>query len=475
MGHRAKLSWRLEAISAQTTKRTAMLPDDSRLAELREHALAIFQAALRAVEPREAVLRSLQRAGRVLRLVSGKKPVKRFDLEKIDHIYIVGAGKASAPMAAAVEEVLGDRLSEGVVVVKTGHGLKLRKTTVLEASHPIPDEAGLAAAQKIKALLEQAGPHDLVFSVISGGGSALLPLPAPGLSLADKQTVTRMLLGCGASIHEINAVRKHLSQVKGGQLARAAAPAAVVNLMLSDVVGDDLDTIASGPFVPDRSTFQEIAAIFARYELTERIPAAVRDYVERGAAGERTETPKPGAKEFERVINLIVGSNYQALLAAAGAARQAGFRPLILSSYVTGETREVAKVHAALAKEVRASGHPVRPPACLISGGETTVTLKGRGKGGRNQEFALAAALELEGWQDILLFSAGTDGTDGNTDAAGAMADGRTCTRARQAGLSPSRHLDDNDSYPFFARLGDLVITGPTRTNVMDIHLVMVK
>jgi glycerate 2-kinase len=452
-----------------------MLQDDSRLTELREHALAIFQAALGAVEPRDAVLRSLARTGQVLRVVSGKKLIKRFDLGKIDHIYLVGAGKASAPMAEAVEEVMGDRLTTGVVVVKTGHGLALRKTTVLEASHPLPDEAGLAAAQKIKNLLEKAGPHDLVFSVISGGGSALLPLPVRGLSLADKQVVTKMLLGCGASIQEINAVRKHLSQVKGGQLARAAAPAPVINLMLSDVVGDDLDTIGSGPFVPDHSTFQDIAAILARYELTGKIPAVVKEYMERGLNGQVAETPKPGAPEFDKVINQIVGSNYQACLAAAGAARQAGYRTLILSSFVTGETREVAKVHAALAKEIRASGHPIRPPACLISGGETTVTLKGHGKGGRNQEFALAGALELDGWTDVLLFSAGTDGTDGDTDAAGAMADGQTCTRARQAGMSASQHLEANDSYPFFAKLGDLVMTGPTRTNVMDIRLVMVK
>jgi glycerate 2-kinase len=451
-----------------------MVKDDSRLTNFRENALAIFKAALEAVEPREAVLSSLSRSGHVLRIISGKKLIKRFDLRKIDQIYLVGAGKASAPMAEAIEEVIGDRLSEGVVVVKTGHGLNLKKTTVLEASHPIPDEAGFEAAQKIKTLLEKAQPNDLVFSVISGGGSALLPLPANGLSLTDKQLVTQMLLGCGASIQEINAVRKHLSQVKGGQLAKAAAPAQVVNLMLSDVVGDDLDTIASGPFVPDRSTFQDVALILERYDLVKRIPVVVREYVERGVKGQAPETPKPGAPEFQKVINLIVGSNYKALLAAAGEAKKAGYRPLILSSYVTGETREVARVHAALAKEVRASGHPVRPPACLISGGETTVTLKGNGKGGRNQEFALAAAIELDGIKDVLLFSAGTDGTDGDTDAAGAMSDGNTCTRALQAGMSPSNHLESNDSYPIFARLGDLVITGPTRTNVMDIHLVIV-
>jgi glycerate 2-kinase len=452
-----------------------MFENDASLTNIRKDALAIFQAALAVVEPRETVLRTLSRSGDVLRIVRGRKLIKKFDLAKIEQIYVIGAGKAAAPMAEAIEAVIGSRLSAGVVVTKTGHGLNLKKTTVLEASHPLPDEAGVAAAQKIKALLEQAGPRDLIFSVISGGGSALLPLPAKGISLAAKQQVTQKLLGCGASIQEINAVRKHLSRVKGGQLAQAAAPAPVVNLMLSDVVGDDLDTIASGPFVPDRSTFADVAAIFTRYDLAKSIPHTVRTYMARGLKGEIPETPKAGDLEFQKVVNLIVGSNYQALVAAAAAATSRGYRPLILSSFIEGETKEVAKVHAALAKEVRASGHPVRPPVCLISGGETTVTLKGNGKGGRNQEFALAAAIEIDGMQDVLLFSAGTDGTDGDTDAAGALADGHTCARARQAGLSPLRHLENNDSYPFFARLGDLVITGPTRTNVMDIRLVIVS
>ncbi len=447
--------------------------DGSRL--LRDHAKAIFQAALAAVEPHAAVLRSLSKSNHLLRILSGKKVIKRIDLRKIQRIFLVGAGKAAAPMAEAIEQVMGDRLSVGIVVVKIGHGLNLTKTSVLEASHPIPDEAGIAAARRIKALLATAQPDDLVLSVISGGGSALLALPADGLDLAAKQAVTQLLLGCGASIQEINAVRKHLSQVKGGHLALAAAPASVINLLLSDVVRDDLDTIASGPFVPDRSTFQDVASILHKYNLTKKIPAVVQRYIERGLQGKVPETPKPEDPAFRQVINLIVGSNYQALLAAAAAAKRRGYRPLILSSMITGETREVAKVHAALAKEVRASGHPVRAPACLISGGETTVTLKGNGHGGRNQEFALAAALELAGMSDVLLFSAGTDGSDGETDAAGAMADGNTCARALEAGMSPLRHLESNDAYPFFAKLGDLVMTGPTRTNVMDIHLLLVK
>jgi glycerate 2-kinase len=442
---------------------------------LRDHAGAIFQAALDAVEPHAAVLKSLSRSNHLLRIISGKKVTKRIDLRKIQRIFLVGAGKAAAPMAEAIEQVLGDRLSSGIVVVKTGHGLNLTKTNVLEASHPVPDEAGVAAARRIKALLATALAGDLVLSVISGGGSALLALPADGLDLAAKQSVSRLLLGCGASIQEINAVRKHLSQVKGGQLAVAAAPAPVINLMLSDVVGDDPDTIASGPFVPDRSTFQDVAAIMLRYNLAQKIPVAVQRYVERGLKGEVPETPKLESPAFRRVINLVVGSNYQALLAAAAAAKGRGYRPLILSSMITGETRDVAKVHAALAKEVRASGHPVRSPACLISGGETTVTLKGPGRGGRNQEFALAGAKELAGMSDVLLFSSGTDGSDGETDAAGAVADGFTCARALEAGMSPLRHLESNNAYPFFTRLGDLVITGPTRTNVMDIHLVLVR
>jgi glycerate 2-kinase len=442
---------------------------------LRDQARAIFQAALDAVEPHAAVLRSLARSNHRLRIIAGKKVVKRFDLRKIRRIFLVGAGKAAAPMAEAIEQVLGDRLSSGIVVVKTGHGLDLAKTIVLEASHPIPDEAGVKAARRIKALLATAQADDLVLSVISGGGSALLTWPADGLDLEAKQSVTQLLLGCGASIQEINAVRKHLSLVKGGQLAMAAAPAPVINLVLSDVVGDDLDTIASGPFVPDRSTFQDVAAIMLRYNLTQKIPVAVQRYIEWGLKGEVPETPKPEELEFRRVINLIVGSNYQALLAAAAAVKRMGYRPLILSSMITGETREVVKVLAAVVKEVRASGHPVRPPACLISGGETTVTLKGGGRGGRNQEFALAGALELTGMSEVLLFSAGTDGSDGETEAAGAMADGNTFARALEAGLSPLRHLESNDAYPFFTRLGDLVVTGPTRTNVMDIHLVLVK
>ncbi|MEW5723410.1 MAG: glycerate kinase [Thermodesulfobacteriota bacterium] len=444
-------------------------------ARLKKDALAIFQAALTAVEPDRAVAGALRKKGQTLEVLQGPKAIKSVNLKKVNHVFVVGAGKATAPMAQAVEKVLGARISRGVISVKQGHGLKLRKIRVREAAHPVPDQTGVDAAEEIKALLADAGPDDLVISLISGGGSALLPLPAPGVKLAEKQAVTRLLLGCGATIHEMNAVRKHLSQVKGGQMARLAAPATVINLMLSDVVGDDMDTIASGPFVPDHSTYDEAMLILAKYKLVKKVSKAVRAHLRQGLTRQIEETPKPGEPYFDHVTNLIVGSNYLALEAAAAKSRKLGYEPLILSSTIEGETREVAKVHAALAREVRATGHPVAAPACLISGGETTVTVKGKGQGGRNQEFALAASIEISGLTDVLIFSAGTDGTDGPTDAAGAMADGGTVLRADQAGLSAHKHLRENNAYPFFQKLGDLVMTGPTRTNVMDVRLVLVR
>ena len=441
---------------------------------LKKDALAIFKSALAAVEPASAVTAALSRNKNSLEIMSGGRAVKEIDLGKVNRVFIVGAGKATAPMAKAVEKKLGAKLDEGIISVKKGHGLALKKTTVLEAAHPVPDQAGVRAAKKIQKLLESTEEGDLVFSLISGGGSALLPLPVDGVKLSEKQAVTKMLLACGAPIHEINAVRKHLSGIKGGQMARMAAPAQVVNLMLSDVIGDDMDTIASGPFVPDRSTYEEVAVVLAKYKLMKQVPAAVRNHLKRGLTGQIEETPKPGDKFFKAVTNVIIGSNRLCLLAARDAAREKGYRPLILSSLIEGETREVAKVHTAIAREVVESGNPIKAPACLISGGETTVTLKGKGKGGRNQEFALAAGMDLDGLDNVLVFSAGTDGTDGPTDAAGAVVDVSTCRRAFDANLSPQKYLEENNAYPFFEKLKDLVKTGPTRTNVMDVRLVLI-
>ena len=425
-------------------------------AKLRKDALAIFKAALAAVEPGLVVSQAVSRSGETLKIALDKKKAKTIDLGKIVRIFVVGAGKATAPMAQALEKVLGARISGGVISVKKGHGLPLKRVEVLEAAHPVPDKAGVKAARAIKAVLEEAGQDDLVFSLISGGGSALLPLPAEGLKLTEKQSVTKLLLACGANIHEINAVRKHLSQVKGGQMARLAAPATVINLMLSDVVGDNMDTIASGPFVPDRSSFEEVAVILAKYRLMKKVPAAVRNHlIKKGLTGQIPDTPKADDPAFARVTNLIVGSNQMSLKSAEAKAKALGYRPLILSSSMEGETREVARVHVAIGREVKYSGHPLKAPACLISGGETTVTLRGKGKGGRNQEFALAAALEIENMENVVVFSAGTDGTDGPTDAAGAMADwhhlptGDGQTRPE----SPHQHLlENNDSYPLLRK-----------------------
>jgi hydroxypyruvate reductase len=328
----------------------------------------------------------------------------------------------------------------------------------------------VAGAERIAQIAAAAGPADLVICLISGGASALLPLPAGGITLQEKQDTTRLLLASGATIHQINTVRKHISRIKGGQLARLAAPARVESLLLSDVVGDDLDVIGSGPTAPDASTFAAAGAVLDRYQIRRRVPASVRHRVEQGERGEIPETPKPGDSLFARVRNTVVGGNRLALDAAARAARQLGYRTLILSSTIQGETREIARMHAAIAREIAATGRPIRPPACIVTGGETTVTIRGDGLGGRNQEFTLAAALDIAGLDRVVVFSAGTDGSDGPTDAAGAIADGETLARNPDARL----FLDRNDSYHYFQSLGDLVVTGPTNTNVMDVRLILV-
>ncbi len=435
---------------------------------LKRDATAIFLAGVEAVEPRQAVRASL-RLGRGVVLAGGH----RVPLARSGRVWVVGAGKAAAPMARAVEQFFGARVAGGLVVTKYGHAEPLRRVELREAGHPVPDAAGVAAASELAALLGQVRAEDLVVCVISGGGSALLPAPAEGIALAEKQEVTRLLLGCGATIGEINCVRKHLSVLKGGGLARLAQPATLLTLVLSDVVGDPLDVIASGPTVPDPTTFAEAQAILARFGIADRVPASVAARLAAGARGQLPETPKAGDPAFARAVNVMVGSNALSVAASAREARRRGYRTLVLSTTVTGEAREVAAVQAAVARELAGSGHPLRRPACVLSGGETTVTLSGSGKGGRNQELALAAALGIDGLERTAILSAGTDGNDGPTDAAGAFVDGATVTRARAAGLDPRAALDGHDAYPFFQALGDLVITGPTRTNVMDLCLVL--
>ena len=447
-----------------------MNAEQSILQEMRNQALEIFQAALRAVDPVDAILRHVRREGESLLIGE-----RRLELSNFDRILVVGAGKANAPMAQAVERLLGERVSDGVIVVKDGHGLPLQHVRVHEASHPVPDERGLRGAEEILSLVRGAGERDLVICLISGGGSALLVAPAEGVTLKDKQSVTQLLLACGATIHEINTVRKHLSRVKGGGLAHAAHPATLVSLILSDVIGDDLDAIASGPTVPDSTTFRQAEQVLKRYGIWDQAPGSVRAYVEKGVKGEIEETPKPGDPSFQRDVWGLVGTNLQALKAASKEAERQGYRPLVLSGMMEGETREVAKAHAAIAKEVLNSENPIAAPACILSGGETTVTLQGEGKGGRNTEFALASALALEGVENVVLLSGGTDGTDGPTDAAGAIADGETVPQAREEDLDPVDYLRRNDSYTFFEILDGLVITGPTRTNVMDVCVMLVR
>ncbi len=419
---------------------------------LRRDAGAILKAALRAADPTKAVEAAL---------------LGRRDLDGYEHIFVVGAGKATGTMARAAERILGKRIAAGSINVKDGDMAKLRRIELHPSSHPVPDERGVAGAKRMAEICAGAGGRDLVICLLSGGASALAPFPAAPVTLAEKQETTRQLLHCGANIHEMNAVRKHLSAIKGGRLAKLAAPARVLSLILSDVVGDNLDVIGSGPTAPDSSTYETAMAVLDKYGLRQKVPAAVR----RALEAAEDETPKPGDPVFDRVENVIIGSNQNSLEAAAREAKARGYRTLILSSTIEGETRDIARMHAAIARQIRKHSEPVRSPACVISGGETTVTIGGNGKGGRNQEFALAAAIDIAGLEDVMILSAGTDGSDGPTDAAGAIADGATVSRSCR---DPAGALRNNDAYPFFEELKDLLITGPTGTNVMDVHLILV-
>jgi len=437
--------------------------------KLREDGLDIFLSGIRAVEPGSAVIANLALEGDTL--IAGKE---RITLAPGGRILVVGAGKAGAPMAGAVEEVLGDRVHGGLVVVKYGHLSPVSRVTVVEAAHPVPDEAGLKASFDLVTLLEDTRDEDLVICLLSGGGSALLPAPAPPVTLHDKQAVTSLLLQSGAEIGEINCIRKHLSFLKGGCLARLAHPARIITLILSDVVGDPLDVIASGPTVGDPTTYADALKILKRYDLTDKVPGTVLSYLQQGTEGRHPDTPKPDDPAITGTTNLLIGTNTIAVQAAEERATELGYNTTVLSTTITGETRDAAATHAAIAREIFSHGKPVEQPACVLSGGETTVTIKGSGKGGRNQEFALAAALGIDGQPGTVILSGGTDGTDGPTDAAGAIVDGMTVKRARASGLDPLAYLDDNDSYHLFEQLEDLIITGPTLTNVMDLRIILV-
>jgi len=442
---------------------------DASMKDLHSDIRKIFNAGLEAADPGKAIRRTVRRAGKRLMIDD-----REHDLHSFERVMVVGAGKAGASMAAALEGVLGPSITGGMVITKYGHGLMLKTVSLTEAGHPIPDDSGVEGSGRILDLLKNAGEKDLILCVISGGGSALLPMPVAGISLHDKQEATQVLLDCGADIHEINIIRKHLSAIKGGRLAEAAFPATLVTVILSDVIGDNLDAIASGPTVPDRSTFTDCMKIVDKYSLKDKLPPSVVAHLERGANKGVPETPKPGNRVFDKTFPIIIGSCSLSVSSAQQKARELGYETIILSSSIEGETRDVAKVHAAIAKEILKSGNPVSTPGCIVSGGETTVTIRGNGLGGRNMEFVLAAAIEIDGLDGITLLSGGTDGTDGPTDAAGAIADGSTVRTALEGGVDAGEYLRNNDSYHFFETTGDLLITGPTMTNVMDLRIVLV-
>lgn len=437
----------------------------------------VLASAIAAVKPAQAVKRFLQRKGSYLQVGES-----RYDLQQIEHIWLVAFGKASLPMAQAAADVLGDRLSGGVVIAKSSflsspsvpgagelpHSLPA-SLEIIAAGHPVPDAGSLKASAAVSRLLAKASAQDLVLGLISGGGSALLTSPAADLTLDDLQELTGALLSSGASINEINTLRKHLETLKGGGIAQTAAPAPLACLILSDVIGDPLDMIASGPNVPDPTTYAQAYQILEHYQLTEKVPPRILSRLDRGRCGQIPETPKPGDALFEQVSNQVIGSNFQAAQAALSQAQAEGFHTLLLTTSLQGEARQAGRCLASILRQVRASGQPLPSPCCLIAGGETTVSLKGDGLGGRNQELALGAVADLAGLEAVFLISLASDGEDGPTDAAGAVTSGETLARAQALGLDPADYLAHNDAYHFFQPLGDLIRCGPTQTNVNDL------
>jgi len=437
---------------------------------LRHDACLILESALRAVDPVEAVMNALSLEGGILSYEGGS-----VDLSKVAKIVIVGGGKAGGLMAKAVGALLGKRITSGHInVLKGTEHSKLRHVTFRGASHPIPDREGVNGVDRMLDLTNGLTKRDLVITLISGGGSALMPYPAPGVSLDDMQELTGLLLRAGATINELNSVRKHLSGFKGGQFARHVFPARMINLLLSDVIGDLIDTIASGPTSPDESSFMDARDVVVKYGLIDEIPVGVLSRLNDGLNGICPETPKPGDPIFENVSNLVIANNYLAARAASEVAEGLGYNSMILSTHIEGEARQVGGMFAGIAREEHSRGLPLPKPAAIIIGGETTVTVKGEGKGGRNQEVALGAIRKMSGLRGIIA-TLGTDGIDGPTDAAGAMVDGESLTRASGMGLIPDKYLEGNDSYNFFKSMGDLIHTGPTGTNVNDLTVILVR
>ncbi len=431
--------------------------------------LNCVEEALNAADPKKLLLSKLVLEDSCLRMNGDS-----LDLKGFENVYVVGGGKAGSSMAVALEELLGEYLTAGIVNVPKGACQETRKIELNEAGHPAPDQAGFEGTQRMMAIAEKAQENDLVICLLSGGGSSLMPLPRGNITLEDKQDLTKALLKSDAAITEINIVRKHLSAFKGGWLAKKAYPATVLNLVLSDVMGDRLDSIASGPTVPDPSTFADAQNILKYHNLLNKVSSSVSKLLSDGARGLVDETPKPGDVAFEKVINIVIGNNNVATDASCKCLKAEGLNTLLLSDALFGEARDVGEAFSRFACEIAVLGKPLPKPVGVVAGGETTVTVVGKGLGGRNQELALSAALLLKDVEGCVIASIGTDGVDGLTDAAGAIVDSSTLRRAMSKGIDPRAFLKSNDSYHFFSQVGDLIFTGPTGTNVNDISIIVV-
>lgn len=452
----------------------------------RLHLKEIFQAALDKVEPYSILKENLELIGSTLSIRMGKK-VTKIDLSCYEQIYVIGCGKATAPMALALESILGDFLTKGVISVKYGHTVNLSTIEIIEAGHPIPDSNSVKAAEKIIDLVSGAGKETLVISLISGGGSALLSMPIQlktddgtgKITLEEKQQTTNILLGCGADIEEINCIRKHLSAIKGGRLLEHISPAKCISFILSDVVGDHLASIASGITTADPTTYQDALEILKKYSITEKLPNTVLKTILAGVEGIVDETLKPNNPACSIVDNFLIGTNRYALDSAANQAEKLGYKTIILTSRIVGESREIAKFLAAIALDCVVNGTLTRAPVCILSGGEPVVTLHGKGMGGRNQEMALAYLMEMKRnkqlFENISFLAASTDGNDGPTDAAGAFADASVLAAAEKSNLDFHAYLANNDSYNFFKKCDNLLLTGPTNTNVCDLHITLIE
>jgi len=439
---------------------------------------SIFRDAVRAVDPAGLIDSHVKKDGSTL-VIHGQDISISEDLSSYHKIIILGVGKASAGMASAMENILGDDLSGGFVITKYGHSLNLRKVQIMEAGHPVPDENSMEGARVLTQMAGTADDHTLIINLISGGGSSLLCLPMDGISLEDKKQTTRALLACGADIDEMNCVRKHLSKVKGGGLAQIAHPARLINLILSDVTGDPIGTIASGITAPDPTTFNDALTILRKYNIEDKLPKTVTDHLRLGARGSIPETPKANNPVFDNTVNIIIGNNALACGAALRSARTLGYNAFILSTTLSGEASEAGACFALLARDIDTGKSGLLKPAALITGGETTVTIRGAGMGGRSQEMALAFLINLhrlypDGSPNIFFLSAGTDGTDGPTDAAGAFVTPKLMEKMKDISALAEASLAENDSYHFFRDTGHLFTTGPTYTNVCDIQILIV-